>query len=160
MFDLGIDELQPLCPSACRGVLSGAQLNCSTTMMMSGGPMVETSGSCYAADTEFLASMAWCIKRHCPNLKLWEIEEWWYHNIPGKQIDQPDPKWTYQETLEKMPTAPDLELAQGSPMNKTVIVSDHDYELQAQAMLAFGEVEVNHSKYGYVERFQLRNPVR
>ncbi|KAF7195955.1 Ferric/cupric reductase transmembrane component B [Pseudocercospora fuligena] len=146
----GIVMYNPVCPYACRGVLSASKLSCSTTMVMDGSPMVDTSTTCYATDTDFLSSMAWCIKSRCTNMELWQIEKWWNHEIPGKQVGQRDPKWTYQETLDRNTTPPITTIRQGDPLNTTVMITQHTYELQATTLWAFTEVEVNHSKYGLV----------
>lgn len=81
-------------------------------------------------------------------MKAWEIEEWWDHEIPGKQTNQPEPKWTYQKTLDQTPTSPTAAVTPGDVLNATMLVSDDHYHLQATTLAAFTQVEVNHSKYG------------
>lgn len=119
---------------------------------MDGEDMVDTSTECYASDADFLTSMAWCIKQHCTSLKPWQIEKYWYHEVPGKQAHQPEPRLTYQQALDRVPTTPEVSISPGSPLNTTVLVADIDWKLQAMSLSVFAAVEINHSKYGYVER--------
>ncbi|PPJ52662.1 hypothetical protein CBER1_10893 [Cercospora berteroae] len=146
----GITMYDPVCPYACRAALSSSKLNCSSTMIMDGRPMIDTSAACYASNFDFLTSVAWCIQPRCTDMTLWAIEQWWQEEIPGKQAVQPDPQWTYQSTLDRSQTPPVLQLRPGDPVNTTVRVSDAAYDIQANTLAAFTKVEVNHSKYGLI----------
>ncbi|CAK1367593.1 unnamed protein product [Cercospora beticola] len=150
LIGYGITMYNPVCPYACRAALSSNKLNCSSTMVMDGRPMIETSAACYASNFDFLTSVAWCIQPRCTDMTLWAIEQWWQKEIPGKQAVQPDPQWTYQATLYRSQTPPTLELQSGDPINTTVRVSDAAYNIQANTLAVFTEVEVNHSKYGLI----------
>ena len=91
----GIPMYQPPCAHACRSALSGYMLSCSemsTDEDMSGmdmklrkrmdgmgsdGPSFTTSPHCYAADDEFLQSLAYCISHHCSELSVSTLESFW-----------------------------------------------------------------------------------
>ncbi|KIW16144.1 hypothetical protein PV08_06195 [Exophiala spinifera] len=163
LIGYGIKMYYPNCCSSCRSVLSGAQLNCSETMDMEGmagmdmgGSDFSTSSDCYATDDAFLQSMAVCISEKCPkdpsakNLRDWQIEQWWQMNIPGTAAVQPDPKETYQEALAKVQTTPEDTIISGNPLNRTMLVSDDDYQPNWNANNAFEHGEILHERYGLV----------
>ncbi|KAF2722250.1 ferric reductase like transmembrane component [Polychaeton citri CBS 116435] len=150
LIGYGIKMYHPICPYSCRAVLSSSTLNCSHAMIMDGDLGIDTSVDCYATDDAFLKSMAWCINDRCPTLEAWEVEKYWYNNLPGGERHQPEPKWTYQETLSQIATSPTETLVYGDPLNVTALVSDEDYDMQYRAMTAFERSEVSHETYGIV----------
>ena len=159
LIGYGINMYFPACCTTCRNVLSFSELKCSEatgTEGMAGMGLsdFDTSLDCYATDDAFLQSLALCISQRCPddpsigNLKDWEIEHWWQQNLVGNLAIQPDPKETYGEALAKISTITTETLVLGDPLNRTMMVSDQDYQPNWNADTAFEHVEILHVRYG------------
>ncbi|MCJ1265028.1 hypothetical protein MMC22_004903 [Lobaria immixta] len=157
LIGYGISMYHPLCAFACRDVLSSSILNCSEPMDMSEMGMdmgmdmgSDTSPECYATDSIFLETLAYCMSTHCQDVAVWALEKYWNMNVAGNQLHQPIPKATYQQTLANMTTEPTDTLVMGESLNKTMIVPYEDYEASYNAQGVFEEMEENHEKYGIV----------
>ncbi|KAF1977649.1 hypothetical protein BU23DRAFT_550921 [Bimuria novae-zelandiae CBS 107.79] len=154
LIGYGIDMYKPNCAYSCRAAISSCTLDCSTMMEMDGMDMsmdemmMETSADCYATDDAFLETMAYCISTKCEGVPAWELEKYWKANIAGTKAVQPDPKWTYQETLERI-TSPPNETA-GSELNKIMLVSEEDWMASWNAQDSFEKAEGKHEKYSIV----------
>jgi hypothetical protein len=153
LIGYGIKMYKPLCAFSCRAALSGCTLKCSKSMDMGMDgmdgmdDMIQTSSECYATDDAFLQSMAYCISVKCTDLSAWQIEKYWEDNIAGADAVQPDPKWTYQATLEKVTSAPTETAVSGELLNKTMLVSEVDYVGNWNAQDGFEHAEDVHEKY-------------
>lgn len=154
LIGYGIDMYKPNCAFSCRSALSSCTLNCSTVMEMDGmdmdmgDMMYETSADCYATDDAFLQSMAYCISSKCKDLATWQLEKYWKDNIAGTSAVQPDPKWTYQESLNKVTSPPNETVAYGGELNKTMLASEEDWVESWNAQGNFESAEGKHEKYG------------
>ena len=150
----GISMYKPLCAYACRDVLSSSMLNCSEPMDMSMGMGMEmgseTSPDCYATDEAFLETLAYCMSTHCQDVGVWDLESYWNMNAAGRLQKQPVPKATYQQTVADMSAEPTDTLVVGEDLNRTMIISDEDYEGSYNAQKVFEEMEDSHSRYGCV----------
>ncbi|KAL9004309.1 MAG: hypothetical protein Q9188_002873 [Gyalolechia gomerana] len=152
----GISMYNPQCAFACRDVLSTSILNCSEPADMSHGMGMEmsmeseTSPECFATDDAFLSTLAYCITTHCQQVAAWKLEKYWNMNVAGRQPNQPIPKATYQRTLASIDTKPTYSLVVGGELNRTMIVSDEDYQESYNAQSVFEEMERNHETYGIV----------
>ncbi|KAL8726391.1 MAG: hypothetical protein Q9166_006742 [cf. Caloplaca sp. 2 TL-2023] len=133
-------------------------LNCSehTHMHMSGGMVMkremdmgsETSPECYVTDAAFLHTLAYCMSTHCHDVTVWDLEKYWNMNVAGRQPNQPVPKASYQQTLAEVTTEPTDTLVVGEELNKTMTVSDEDYQGSYNAQGVFEKMEVTHERYG------------
>ncbi|KAJ4295254.1 hypothetical protein N0V90_007265 [Kalmusia sp. IMI 367209] len=156
LIGYGINMYKPNCAFSCRAAISSCTMNCSTMMEMDGmdmsmgDMMMETSADCYATDDAFLKTMAYCISTKCQGLAKWELEKYWKDNIPGTSAVQPDPKWTYQETLDRITSPPNETVVGGDSLNRTMLVSEDDWQANWNAQDAFEEAEGKHEKYSII----------
>ena len=77
-------------------------------------------------------------------------------NVAGTQPNQPDPKATYQQTLANITTEPTDTLVVSEDLNKSMIISDEDFEASYNVHGLFEEMESNHETYGCVSAWSLR----
>ncbi|KAF9741500.1 hypothetical protein PMIN06_007313 [Paraphaeosphaeria minitans] len=156
LIGYGINMYKPNCAFSCRAAISSCTLNCSTMMEMEGmdmtmdDMMMETSAECYASDDAFLQTMAYCLSQKCEGVQKWELEKYWEDNIPGTNAVQPSPKWTYQESLDRVSSAPNETVIGGDSLNQTMLVSEDDWLANWNAQDSFEEAEGKHEKYGII----------
>ena len=156
LIGYGISMYNPLCAYTCRDLLSTSTLDCSEHMHMSDGMDMEmemgseTSPECYATDTYFLETLAYCISAHCHGVPVWDLERYWNMNVAGRKPNQPVPQATYQQTLANISAVPTDTLVLGEDLNKTMLTSDEDYEASYNAQESFERIEVTHEAYAYV----------
>ena|ERR1700753_1848277 len=107
-----------------------------------------TPSSCFAADSSYLTTLAWCIKQNCPNVETWKIEKFWRHYAVNRKIFPvpPVPKWTYQESLQNINETPTQMMGMNTLLNKTMTVNNQKYELAWRATTGRETMEVAHSK--------------
>ncbi|KAF2856500.1 ferric reductase-like protein transmembrane component 4 [Plenodomus tracheiphilus IPT5] len=147
----GINAFHPRCAFACRDSIAGATLNCSETMDMDGmDPMVMTEPDCYATDDIFLQTLAWCISSRCKDVAAWKLEKFWVENVAGTLADQPNPKETYREALEKVDAIPSVEYAGTGSLNVTSVVAEESWFAAYNTNTIFGDQETLQEKYGLV----------
>lgn len=155
----GISMCKPRCAFACRDVLSSSMLACSESMDVSGMEMhmsSDTLPECYATDDPFLKTLAYCMSTHCQDVAIWALEKYWNMNVAGTLPNQPILKATYQQTFSDMGTDPTDTLVINEELDKTMFVSQEDYEGSYNAQGVFEEMEGNHERYGCVPAFALR----
>ncbi|KAJ3126200.1 hypothetical protein HK100_010391 [Physocladia obscura] len=143
---------QPYCPFACLFVLSGVELNCSTTTDMDGMSMAETSSQCYATDNSYLQTLALCISTYCTDMTVSEIETFWEYQASFSGSNQPPIKESYQAALAAIKTTPELTFS-GTVLNQTMIIDDSSYQPYWNALSVFQDGEVKHETYGLVLLF-------
>jgi hypothetical protein len=79
-----------------------------------------------------------------------KLEKWWEEDLVGRELDQPAPKWSYQESLARVAKDPPKEtLEEEGVLNRTVLIDEEEYIANWNGNTAFEEVEVNHETYGY-----------
>lgn len=122
----------------------------SGDMGMEMGMDSETSPECYATDDAFLETLAYCMSIRCNDVPAWNLEKYWNMNVAGRLRQQPDPKATYQQTLASLTKKPTDTLVATEDLNRTMLVSDDDYEGSYNAQDVFEKMEDRHSTYGYV----------
>ena len=154
LIGYGISMYHPLCAYTCRDVLASSMLNCSETMDMADSMGMEMGGEttpeCYATDDSFLQTLAGCMSDHCQNMPIWDLEKYWMMNVAGTAVNQPLPKATYQQTLANITAKPTDTLVAGEDLNKTMLVSEKDFQASHNALSVFEAMEDNHETYGYV----------
>lgn len=158
LIGYGINMYQPFCASGCRDSIKKATLNCTPPMVhgaMGGHSMATTSPECYATDDAFLTTLAYCVSQHCNDLPVWKIEKWWKANVAGNQESQPDPKWTYQETLARIITPPVTTYIAKSALNATNLVSNATWLGNYNGDREFETLEITTEKFGYVQSTHL-----
>ncbi len=152
----GIAAYQPMCGWICREVISGAQLNCSTIAAdsmdgMGGMTMTDTlmtEPACYAADTAFLQTLAFCMHQHCGSLPAAARESYWERQAVGTDPGQPAPKWTYSEALAAATAdgAPTVIWSSG-PLNITSIINETVWQTDLDTEDTFWGQERQQEKY-------------
>ncbi|KAI4953946.1 hypothetical protein J4E91_001655 [Alternaria rosae] len=156
---VGITALQPACAFGCRDSISGATLNCTTVEEMPGiegmdmgmgEAMVITEPECYATDDVFLQTLAWCLKIRCNDIPVWELEKYWKEFVPGAFALQPDPKFTYQQALEKIEGTPTAVYNQTGKLNQTSTVAQELWYPAFNTNVIFGHQERQQVTYGLV----------
>ncbi|CAG8408234.1 unnamed protein product [Penicillium salamii] len=145
----GISVYDPVCATTCAEVVP-TRLQCPKSD--DGGSYLSTpSPECLATNEPYLTSMAWCIHVHCGDeVEIFNIESWWRLNIPGRQVDQPVPKMTYQHALSLIETPPTEILEKGAVLNRTVTVSNESYNAHQEQQTVYKNVQTNSSKYGLI----------
>lgn len=116
----------------------------------------ETSPECYATDDAFLETLAYCMSVRCDDVPAWDLEKYWNMNVAGRLSHQPVPKATYQQTLTRLTKKPTDTLLPTEDLNRTMLISDDDYEGSYNAQDVFEKMEDSHSTYGYVSACCLR----
>ncbi|TDZ28457.1 Ferric/cupric reductase transmembrane component B [Colletotrichum spinosum] len=156
IIGFGISLYPDLCCQACHDVLSTLYLNCTTFMDMSMGgmsgmdmsgmdsaPMGTTSPECYASNTPWLQTMAYCIQQNCDA-----------HGYPAEKQAQcfanqavagaSSP--TFRESLPS--AAPTTELASDAKwLNETSLVNQALYDSTYGTEGEFARSEYFHSRY-------------
>ena len=154
LIGYGISMYKPLCAFVCRDALSTSIIDCSVPTDMS---MMEmdmdsaTSPECYANDDAFLETLAYCMATHCQDVSIWDLEKYWSMNVAGTRLDQPTPKASYQRTIANISMKPTDTLVIGEALNKTMLISNEDYEASDNAHGIFERMEIKHETYGYVQ---------
>ncbi|KAF4554735.1 Ferric reductase like transmembrane component-containing protein 2 [Elsinoe fawcettii] len=152
LIGVGIEMYKPLCAHSCRQPLGSIHLSCTDeSHSPSGGHHSSATGpDCFAKDTSFLTTLAWCIKSHCEpeNVDVWRIEKYWAQKTTG---DETIPaKWTYSQALHEISSPPTRTVNTSAPLTYTGLVDDEEYLAAVNALSAFEEQETWHSKFGQV----------
>ncbi|KAH8725772.1 ferric reductase like transmembrane component-domain-containing protein [Phaeosphaeriaceae sp. PMI808] len=144
----------PYCAMFCLRSLSSLMLGCSSGGEHVGMHAMMTSTSCWASDTPYLTSLAWCMHEKCaadniPNSKL----EWfWEHETTGQQsagVKTVKPKWSYAEALAEVKSKPTFQLRRGdTELNATALVSPETYKAQWNVLFSIQREITVENGYG------------
>ena len=142
IIGLGSDAGFPICAVACARTLAQNSLVCSSVDSYSTlglNSHVVTTPECYAGDTFYLTTLAYCLRIRCEyaKLKTSQLEEWWEGATPvepatavnGKKV-LATPKWGYFESLDKIEKTPTQVVMPGQALNFTALVDDTAYRFQ------------------------------
>jgi len=163
----------PICATACLRSLNTLTLNCSSSGYTLEMVTFATDAACFAEDTSFLESVAWCAHVQCAgqNITNSEMEYFWEQQITGQgdPLSQPEDdykvnkftgsagvktataKWGYIESLSHVESPPTLQLtATDTSLNTTALASPDVYEKQYNVLYAVQRETINENKYGYV----------
>lgn len=112
-------------------------------------PAKETP-ECYANNDRFLQSVAYCISQHCQDVEIWKIERWWTTKMPGTKPGQPEPKESYQQTLARVMTPPNVTIPTDQVlMDENTLVEEETWLAHYNGDLIFEKNEATHVRYGY-----------
>ncbi|KAK1826972.1 ferric reductase like transmembrane component-domain-containing protein [Podospora conica] len=156
LIGFGRNMYYPLCAASCRGALEGAALVCTPHGSVDTGSHSHgaTPPDCYASDTAFMQTLAFCMSTRCDRAELGAdvLETYWtLHLVGGARINlDPRPSKGYYETLETIKEAPTVEYVAGEMLNVTSLVPDSTYESQFIALGVFETAETGHSRYSLV----------
>lgn len=151
LIGFGITMYKPGCAFACRATLPRSSIPCD--VHLDGHHSSSVSAECLAESEAYLASAAWCISVKCgpegEDVPVSKLEKWWEEDLVGRALDQPAPKWSYQESLARVAKDPPTEtLEEEGVFNRTVLIDEEEYIANWNGNTAFEEVEVNHETYG------------
>lgn len=150
----GIEPYNPPCAFACLRSLSSLTLECSETMDMGSDGMDMSSGSvitsaqCYASDSSWLTSLAWCMHVECTgyDVPASELESFW--EAQATTDASVAAKWTYQEAFFNITTSSIPELsASAETLNTTSMANAETYLSQYNALTAVQRENVVESGY-------------
>lgn len=173
----GNSPYNPLCSESCLRSFSSLGLDCETLANdgavpinhnstdsnqtdhgdHSGGNrrrhvMAKTTPECFANNTPFLTSVAWCISTRCEeqgSVPDSLIEQHWDYWLTGTK-GVVKPKWSYAESLARVnPTPPRVQLKQTDMMlNETSLVLPATYLAQWNVLGAVNHEMERESTYG------------
>lgn len=144
----------PYCGMACLRSLSSLMLACSDGGEMVGMHAIMTSSSCWASDTPYLTSLAYCMHDKCssigiPNSKL---EKFWETDATGQQsagVQTVKPKWSYAEALAQVKEKPTVQLTRAdTDLNTTSLVSPDVYTAQYNILYSIQREVTVENGYG------------
>ncbi|KAL7629722.1 hypothetical protein AAE478_001245 [Parahypoxylon ruwenzoriense] len=150
----------PKCCYSCRGIISGAPLDCPAGSMdgmdMRMGmdmdmdmdmTMSSPTAPCIAENAAFLTTLAYCINSTCPgnHVPAWKIERYWADQATGDSSISP--MWTYGAALANVTQAPTEVWETGAVLNYTALLSPSDYEYQNSFNNLFDWEEAVQSTY-------------
>ncbi|KAH7092188.1 ferric reductase like transmembrane component-domain-containing protein [Paraphoma chrysanthemicola] len=146
---------QPNCAFACRDQFSSAHLECTSMDHGGGGHhgSSATSKECYAGNTPWLTTLAYCINATCTDVPKYTLEAYWAERVTkSERGNKLQPKWTYQETLEQMAglPPPTKELEEDEELNFTALYNSEAWESTRGALQHFELAESMHSRYGII----------
>ncbi|EPS45668.1 hypothetical protein H072_340 [Dactylellina haptotyla CBS 200.50] len=117
----------PYCAMACIRPLMAMMLDCSSDGQMIGSMLMTTTTECWADNTPYLSSLAWCMNIKCApfDIPASELEHFWETQATGQQnagaITVP-PKWSYGEALA-LNERPMFQLTVGDmDLNRTALI--------------------------------------
>ena len=159
---VGFDQIpyDPICAYACDRAIELNLLSCSNpratnvdTMDMSmSSDMMDnsrTSPECFAGDTAYLTTLAWCVSSKCiPHHVLASKLELFRENQATGDLAVP-PKWTYAQALQHVAQPPTRVLGNDDVLNFTALVNGSMWSLQASTLQSFYREEALHAKFGY-----------
>jgi len=145
---------QPLCAAACRAAIESAPLTCTPHDHADTGGHAHgaTPPECYATDTAFQQTLAFCISKRCSgDYDTDVLERYWRRTaVSGARTKlEPKPKMSYTEALASIEEEPTKEYVAGEMLNTTSLISDEDWQANWNALGLFEEVEADHAKYRY-----------
>ncbi|KAF2452346.1 ferric reductase like transmembrane component-domain-containing protein [Lineolata rhizophorae] len=145
----------PYCAMSCLRSLSSLMLGCSNHDGDTVGMMASmTSSSCWASDTPYLTSLAWCMHTKCaafgiPNSKL---EYFWETQATGQSsagVETVPAKWSYAEALAHVTEPPTIQLtATDTDLNTTSLVSPAVYLSQWNVLTSVQTETARENGYG------------
>lgn len=151
---LPANSYDPVCATACLRSFYTMILDCSSGGETIGMVTQPTSTECYAQDTAYLTSVAWCTYMQCqdrlPPADL--LEYWWDMQITGQKTAGArtvPAKWTYGQALAQVTEEPTLQLtATDTLLNTTALVPLHKWRAQYNVLYSTQEQGTLMNKYG------------
>ncbi|KAJ9192847.1 hypothetical protein DTO164E3_7993 [Paecilomyces variotii] len=144
----------PFCAMSCLRSLYSLRLSCSSTGDTVGMMTMKTSSACWAENTPYLTSLAWCMHTKCSeyNVKNSKLEYFWETESTG-QSDAGEtgvpPKWSYTEALANITSPPTIQLTpEDTWLNDTSLVSPLVYEEQWNVLTSVQRETAQENAYG------------
>ena len=131
-----VNPYDPLCAMSCLRSLYGLTLSCSSMGDTVGMMSMVTTSACWADNTHYLTSLAWCMHTRCAeyNIANSKLEYLWETKSTGQsdagEIGVPA-KWSYSEALTNIASPPMIQLTPTDEwLNDTSLVSPLVYQKQ------------------------------
>lgn len=144
-FDLGHVPYTPVCGHACRLAIQKNPLECTSNETKS------TSADCYASNTPYLTTLAYCLSTKCESETYAELNAFWSRYTIGTTAPQPAPQLSYKVALQKAGT-PNETASTGALLTETSLVPEDTYQFQVKELNSWNEAEDTHSKAAYVHQ--------
>ncbi|KAN0117693.1 Ferric reductase like transmembrane component domain containing protein [Hyaloscypha variabilis] len=145
----------PFCAMTCLRSLYSLTLSCSEEDGGTLGMMIfSTSSACWAENTPYLTSLAWCMHVKCAEFDVLnsKLELFWEQQATGQGhagVKSDPPKWSYNEALANVTTPPTVQLnATSQYLNTTSLVSPSVYLAQWNILTNTQRETVNENTYG------------
>lgn len=153
---LPANSYDPVCATACLRSFYTMILSCSAGGQTIGMVTQPTSTECYAENTAFLTSVAWCTHVQCeerqPPADL--LEYWWDMQITGQKTAGArtvPAKWTYGQALAQVTEEPTVQLTMTDTLlNTTSLVPLHKWHAQYNVLYSTQAQGTLMNKYGLV----------
>lgn len=131
----GYHSYDPLCAMACLRSIYSMMLDCSDGGQRLGMMGMMTSTTCWAQNTPYLTTLAYCMSVKCdedtPRSKL---ETFWENEATGQKsagIATVPAKWSYGDALAHVDGTPSVQLtATDTMLNTTSLVDESTYKAQ------------------------------
>lgn len=129
----GFSPYDPLCAESCLRSFSSLMLACTPASHDHGhSHMSATPPECYANDTAFLTSVAWCFYESCAeyDVPISKLQRFWENTVTGSS--SVPPKWPYSVALANVdPSPPTYRLTSAdTDLNRTSLVNPNNYLAQ------------------------------
>lgn len=150
----GFSPYEPLCAESCLRSFTSYMLSCTPRGdddSHSHSHMSPTSPECYANDTSFLTSVAWCFSDRCADydIPVSKLQEFWEQSVTG--TSKVAPKWPYSVALENVdPKPPTYQMTStDTDLNQTSLVSPDSYLAQWNVLGNVAREALVESNYRY-----------
>ncbi|KAF4437388.1 hypothetical protein F53441_13065 [Fusarium austroafricanum] len=146
---LGRDSYPVPCAQACTWAVPRT-LECPEYAGMTAEERAEAypSPACYANDTSYLTTIAYCIDKHCEKgIAPWKIENFWETLMI---YEGPLPRYSYPEALALVKTIPKVMVPEETVLNRTILIDDDAYLGQINGVNQYRIVAKNESVYSLV----------
>ncbi|KAK0609455.1 ferric reductase-like transmembrane component [Immersiella caudata] len=130
----GFSPYDPLCAEACLRSFSSYMLACTPMSEGDHGShshMSMTPPECYAKDTAFLTSVAWCFSEKCGEngVPISKLQQFWEQFVTS--TPKVAAKWAYSVALANVETRPTYEMtSDDTDLNQTSLVNPMSYLAQ------------------------------
>lgn len=148
----GQTPYMPLCAESCLRSLSSLMLDCTVMDDRAGGHshMAPTTPDCFAENTPFLTTLAWCMRTKCAehNVANSEIQHFW--ELKATSSSSVPAKWSYAEALTHAdPSPPTYKISDTDVyLNESSLVNDNTYLAQWNVLGNVQYTAIKESAYG------------
>ena len=144
----------PYCAMASLLSLYSLELDCSTMGATVGMMTMMTSSSCWASNTPYLTSLAWCMQTKCAefDIKASKLETFWEQEATGQSpagVKTVPAKWSSAEALANVASPPTTQLsANATELNATSLVNPDVYLEQWNVLTSVQQETTRENAYG------------
>jgi hypothetical protein len=131
----GYHSYDPLCAMACLRSIYSMMLDCSDGGQRLGMIAMMTSTTCWAENTPYLTTLAYCMSVKCDrDIPQSKLETFWENEATGQKsagIATVPAKWSYGDALAHVNGTPSVQLiATDTMLNTTSFVAESTYKAQ------------------------------